>query len=100
MTPHAAEAHGSMKDELATAILAQIREDEIVAMSCDVVNIPSATGEELEMGRYMRKTLEEMGIAVSWQEVEEGRGNVVGRWEGTGHGKSVMFHRHIDTFHT
>jgi len=33
-----------MKDELVTAILAQIREDEIVAMSCDVVNIPSATG--------------------------------------------------------
>ena len=70
-----------MKDELATAILAQIREDEIVAMSCDVVNIPSATGEELEMGRYMRKTLEEMSLAVSWQEVEEGRANVVGLWE-------------------
>src|SRR5437588_6854736 len=100
MTPHAAEAQGSMKDELATAILAQIREDEIVAMSCDVVNIPSATGEELEMGRYMRKTLEGMGLAVSWQEVEEGRANVVGLWEGTGNGKSLMFNGHMDTSNT
>src|SRR3979490_1356199 len=100
MTPHAAEAHGSMKDELATAILAQIREDEIVAMSCDVVNIPSATGEELEMGRYMRKTLEEMGVSVTWQEGEEGRANVVGLWDGAGNGKSLMFNGHMDTSNT
>jgi acetylornithine deacetylase len=100
MTPHAAEAHDSMKDDLAKAILAQIREDEIVAMCRDVVNIPSPTGEELEMGRYMRKALEEMGLAVSWQEVEEGRANVVGLWEGTGNGKSLMFNGHMDTSNT
>jgi len=66
MTPHAAEAHDSMRDDLAKAILSQICEDEIVAMCCDVVNIPSPTGEELELGRYMRKALEELGLAVSW----------------------------------
>jgi len=38
MTAQAAEVHGSMKDDLAKAILAQIREDELVAMCCDVVN--------------------------------------------------------------
>jgi acetylornithine deacetylase/succinyl-diaminopimelate desuccinylase-like protein len=86
MTPHAAGARDSMKDDLANAILLQIREDEIVAMCCDVVDIPSPTGEELEMGRYMRKALEEMGLAVSWQEVEDGRANVVGLWEGTANG--------------
>src|SRR6266404_4551361 len=100
MTPHAAEAHGSMREDLAKAILAEIREDEIVAMCCDVVNIPSATGEELEMGRYMRKTFEEMGLAVSWQEVEEARANVVGLWEGAGNGKSLMFNGHMDTSNT
>src|SRR6266436_745398 len=97
MTPHAAEAHGSMREDLAKAILAEIREDEIVAMCCDVVNIPSATGEELEMGRYMRKAFEGMGLAVSWQEVEEARANVVGLWEGAGNGKSLMFNGHMDT---
>jgi len=86
-----------MKDEVANAILSQIREDEIVAMACDVVNIPSPTGEELEMGRYMRRALEEAGLTVTWQEVEEGRANVVGLWEGAANGKSLMFNGHMDT---
>src|ERR1700739_1926684 len=100
MTPHAAGARDSMKDDLVNAILSQIREDEIVAMCCDVVNIPSPTGEELEMGRYMRRALEEAGLSVTWQEVEEGRANVVGLWEGIGNGKSLMFNGHMDTSNT
>jgi acetylornithine deacetylase len=86
-----------MKDDLAAVILSQIREDEIVAMACDLVNIPSPTGEELEMGRYMRRALEEAGLNVTWQEVEEGRANVVGVWEGAANGKSLMFNGHMDT---
>lgn len=86
-----------MNEDLAKAILSQICEDEIVAMSCDVVNIPSPTGEELEMGCYMRRILEETGLNVTWQEVEEGRANVVGLWEGTANGKSLMFNGHMDT---
>ncbi len=89
-----------MKEELAKAILGQIREEEIVAMSCDVVNIPSPTGEELEMGRYMRRALEEAGLRVTWQEVEDGRANVVGLWEGAANGKSLMFNGHMDTSNT
>ena len=86
-----------MKENLVNAILAQVREDEIVAMSCDLVNIPSPTGEELEMGKYMRRALEETGLTVVWQEVEEGRANVVGLWEGAGNGPSLMFNGHMDT---
>jgi acetylornithine deacetylase/succinyl-diaminopimelate desuccinylase-like protein len=89
-----------MKDDLAEKVLAQIREDQIVAMACDAVNIPSPTGEELEMSRYMRRALEEIGLLVTWQEVEEGRANVVGLWEGTGNGKSLMFNGHMDTSNT
>src|SRR6202163_2758241 len=89
-----------MKKDLAKAILSQIREDEIVAMCCDVVNIPSATGEELEMGRYMRKAFDEMGLAVSLQEVEDARAPGVGLWEGTANGKSLMFNGHMDTSNT
>lgn len=86
-----------MNAALENSILAEIREDEIVRMCCDVVNIPSPTGEELEMGRYMRRTLEEAGLHVSWQEVEDGRANVVGVWEGTSDGTSLMFNGHMDT---
>ena len=86
--------------ELSRKILAEVSEEEIVRMSCDVINIPSPTGEELEMGRYMRQTMEAMNLAVTWQEVEEGRANVVGRLEGTGKGKNLMFNGHMDTSYT
>ncbi|MGH9710122.1 MAG: M20 family metallopeptidase, partial [Candidatus Acidiferrales bacterium] len=89
-----------MKADFAEAILAQVNAEEIVSMSCDVVNIPSATGEELEMGKYMRAALEAAGMDVVWQEVEPGRANVVGLWEGNGNGKSLMFNGHMDTSNT
>jgi acetylornithine deacetylase len=69
-------------------------------MSCDVVNIPSPTGEEQRMGEYMRATWEALGLKVTWQEVEEGRPNVVGLWEGSGQGKRLMFNGHMDTSNT
>src|SRR5438270_2704489 len=89
-----------MNEDLTKAILGQIREDELVAMCSDVVNIPSPTGEELEMGRYIRAALEAAGLTVTWQEVEPGRANVLGLWEGTGNGKSLMFNGHMDTSNT
>jgi len=86
-----------MKSALEQAILAQVNEDDIVAMSRDVINIPSPTGFESGMSGYMRRTFEGMGLTVSWQEVEEGRANVIGRWPGTGGGRSLMFNGHMDT---
>ena len=86
--------------KLAEKILAEVREEEIVAMSCDVINIASPTGEELQMAHYMRGALERIGLNVTWQEVEEGRANVVGRWIGSGGGKNLMFNGHMDTSNT
>jgi acetylornithine deacetylase len=85
---------------LAEKIVAEVREEEIVAMSCDVINIPSPTGEELHMAEYMQMRLEQLGLNVTWQEVEEGRANVVGRWTGVGGGKNLMFNGHMDTSNT
>ena len=89
-----------LEPKLAEKILAEIREDEIVAMCCDVINIPSPTGDEFEMACYMKRTLAELDPGVSWQEVEEGRANVVARWRGSGGGKSLMFNAHMDTSNT
>ncbi len=86
-----------IRPDLAEAILAQVREEEIVTMACDVINIPSPTGEEREMGKYMRSAWEQMGLKVTWQEVEEGRANVIARWEGRGGGRNLMFNGHMDT---
>ncbi|MGH3131283.1 MAG: M20 family metallopeptidase, partial [Gaiellaceae bacterium] len=63
----------------------------------DLVNISSPTGRELGVAEYLRGVLEEMGLEVAWQEVEEGRANVLGVLRGAGGGKSLMLNGHMDT---
>jgi len=89
-----------MDSKMAEKILAQVNEEQLVAQACDVINIPSPTGEELEMARYLRAAMGDAGLAVTWQEVEDGRPNVIGRWDGRGGGKSLMFNGHMDTSNT
>jgi len=86
--------------KLISRIIAEVREEEIVAMASDVINIPSPTGEELHMAEYIQSALRQLGLNVTWQEVEEGRANVVGRWTGSGAGKNLMFNGHMDTSNT
>jgi len=90
----------TLDPKLVAKILAEVKEEEIVAMCCDVINIPSPTGNELQMAQYMQRALQQLGIDVAWQEVEESRANVVGRWIGTGGGKHLMFNGHMDTSNT
>ncbi len=85
---------------LVEKIVSQVKEEEIVGMSCDVINIPSPTGFELQMGEYMQGRLKQLGLNVTWQEVEESRANVVARWNGSGGGKNLMFNGHMDTSNT
>jgi len=94
------EPKQEVSSNLAEKILAEVKEEEIVALCCDVINIPSPTGEELQMAYHMQRVLQELGLTVSWQEVEEGRANVVGRWIGSGGGKNLMFNGHMDTSNT
>lgn len=91
---------GKLDPAVVDKIVAEVREDEIVAMACDVINIASPTGEELPMAQYMQRALQGLGLDVTWQEVEEARANVVGRWVGCGGGKNLMFNGHMDTSNT
>ena len=49
------------------------------------------------MGERVRDEFADIGLQVQWQEVEEGRPNVIGLLDGTGGGKSLMFNGHMDT---
>ncbi|MBI4446340.1 MAG: M20/M25/M40 family metallo-hydrolase [Acidobacteria bacterium] len=89
-----------MFSELEQKVLSHIDQESIIQMSKDVISISSPTGKELEIGLYMKKTFKEMGLSVSWQEVEEGRANVIAMFEGSGDGKSLMFNGHMDTSYT
>src|SRR6195256_1984164 len=95
-----AQSAATLDPKLVERILAEVREDEIISMSSDVINIPSPTGEELQMAQYMHSELQKVGLDVTWQEVEESRANVIGRWKGTGGGKNLMFNGHMDTSNT
>ena len=86
-----------MDAELRRRLIDSVDEDRLVATASAFVDISSPTGSEQSMAECMREVLESIGLAVSWQEVEDGRPNVVGRLEGSGGAPSLMFNGHMDT---
>jgi acetylornithine deacetylase len=71
--------------------------ERLVEWASRAISIPSFTGTEEAMAAFMADTFRELGIAVQWQQVEEGRANVVGTLSGTGGGPTLMFNGHMDT---
>ena len=74
-----------------------IDRDRLVELAIRLVSIPSFTGSEQPCAEAVRDVLEEMGLHVQWQQVEEGRANVLGTWAGSGSAPSLMFNGHLDT---
>jgi acetylornithine deacetylase/succinyl-diaminopimelate desuccinylase-like protein len=74
-----------------------IDRDRLVDWASRAIAIPSFTGSEEAMALFMVDTFEELGLQVQWQQVEEGRANVLGTLAGTGGGPSLMFNGHMDT---
>jgi acetylornithine deacetylase/succinyl-diaminopimelate desuccinylase-like protein len=78
-------------------LVSHISRERLVRTACGLVNIPSPTGSEQAIAEHVRDLFREMELAVAWQEVEDGRPNVVGTWEGSGGGRTLMFNGHLDT---
>jgi acetylornithine deacetylase len=74
-----------------------VDEERLVRTASSLVDVPSPTGSEQAMGERMAELFAELGLQVQWQQVEDGRPNVLGVWEGTGGGPSLMFNGHMDT---
>jgi acetylornithine deacetylase len=74
-----------------------INRDRLIEWASKAISIPSFTGSEEEMARFVQQTFEELGLQVQWQQVEEGRANVFGTLAGTGGGPALMFNGHLDT---
>jgi acetylornithine deacetylase/succinyl-diaminopimelate desuccinylase-like protein len=75
----------------------RIDEARLVAWASRAIGTPSFTGDEQAMAELVRDTFLDMGLRVQWQQVEDGRANVLGIREGTGGGRSLMFNGHVDT---
>jgi acetylornithine deacetylase len=74
-----------------------IDRDRLVDWASKAIAIPSFTGSEEALARFVQATFEELGLQVQWQQVEEGRANVLGTLPGAGGGPSLMFNGHLDT---
>ena len=75
----------------------RIDRNRLVSWAIEAVSTPSFTGSEEAMAEFVRDSLDEVGLAVQWQQVEDGRANVLGTWAGTGGGPTLMFNGHMDT---
>jgi len=83
--------------ELVARAIDQIDRDRLVKLVMDLVDIPSPTGEEENMARAVYSELEEAGFDATLQPIGDDRYNAVGRLQGQGGGKSLMFNGHLDT---
>jgi acetylornithine deacetylase len=75
----------------------KIDRNRLVEWASRAIAIPSFTGSEGAMATFMAETFQELGLAVQWQQVEQGRANVLGTLHGAGGGPTLMFNGHMDT---
>ena len=74
-----------------------IDKERIVSLAKDLVNIPSATGEEEECSLFLKDYLGKIDLDPFLQEVEPGRSNCIATLKGKGKGASLLFNGHMDT---
>ena len=78
-------------------VLGHIDREELSQLAMDVVNIPTPTGSEEEVAKFINDWLLKQGIETFLQETEPGRYNVVGVLPGQGKGPTLLFNGHMDT---
>src|SRR5262249_9315371 len=86
--------------EAASAVLAHIDANQPAQLACDLVSIPSPTGQERAVADYILDWCRANGLKTVRQEVEVDRPNAVGIVKGDGTGLSLMFNGHLDTSYT
>src|ERR671919_2860336 len=79
-------------------VVEQVDRNRIIEIARNLADIVSITGEEKEVAEYLGREFENLGMRVEYQEVEEGRPNVIGTLKGSGGGATLMFCAHMDHF--
>ncbi len=74
-----------------------IDRDRLVRLVIDLTDIPSPTGSEGDMARAFFQVLRQAGFDATLQPIGDERYNAIGRLQGQGGGKSLMFNGHMDT---
>lgn len=87
-----------MIDKEATRrIIEKVDLQEVCGLLSGLANIPSFSGEEGPVGRFVAERMAQLGFdSVDLQEAEPGRFNVLGTMRGDGSGIRFMFNGHLD----
>jgi succinyl-diaminopimelate desuccinylase len=90
-----------MITELEKRVLSLIDDDQVIRWTQELVRIPSVyrpeKGEAEEpAARWVEARFKEIGLQTLFEVVEPGRPNVIGRWQGSKGGKTLMFEGHTD----
>ena len=90
-----------------------VNQDKSIKFLQQMVSIPSVTGEEAKIQKFLAEYLTKIGLEVDvwesdWEELKkhpgyipvdrgyEGRPNIVAIWKGNGGGRSLLFNGHTD----
>ena len=87
----------TVNSDLVTKAIEQIDRERLVKLVMDLVDIPSPTGEEEGVARAVHSELQNAGFDATLQPIGDDRYNAIGRLQGQGGGKSLMFNGHLDT---
>ena len=87
----------TVNPELLQKAIDHIDRDRLIKLVMDLVDIPSPTGYEGDMARAVNAVLGDANFDSVLQPIGDERYNAVGRLQGQGGGKSLMFNGHLDT---
>lgn len=81
------------------ALLARVNDRECLDFLAEMVRHKSysETEGERKLAAFMADRMRGLGLDAELQPVEGQRVNAIGRWKGTGGGKSLLFNGHLDT---
>jgi acetylornithine deacetylase/succinyl-diaminopimelate desuccinylase family protein len=84
----------ALKDQVMNHI--ESKRDEIISFMQEIIQIPSITGNEAEIGAFMAKECARDGLAVDIIEPKEGKVSIVAQYKGNGDGPRMMMYSHYD----
>jgi acetylornithine deacetylase/succinyl-diaminopimelate desuccinylase-like protein len=85
------------QQEWVNAAWAAIDADELRSLVAEMVGIPSPTGGEAELARFLAGKLGSLGLRSTYQPLDDAQANAVGVVAGDGTGPSLMLYAPIDT---
>lgn len=74
-----------------------VNRERLASHICELINIPSPTGEEYRLAEHLYEEFSKMGLHARLQDVDTNQSNVIGTLEGTGSGPTLLLLGHLDT---